>query len=233
MCKPRGRLYNAAQKSMDNIPRESSSLSRPTIFGIAGLFISAVVMYAGYAYALADVCAARERFDTVAYISMALALGSALLLIWSAISRRNWLNIFISSASALACLGLAVIAFAAMWVGVTGEVAPDVTVRGSDGVSFAFSEGFRISQVEVGGPQVRWSIRAADQRRPPTAQEIGELSPGRVPEGFVEVEPLRLEGGSLPDGEYRLTATSPCAYRPAQASFTVRQGRVVTTSATR
>jgi len=227
MCKRGGRLYNAAGNCMDNIPRESKSLSRPTLFGIAGLFTSAIVMYAGYAFALRDVCAARERFDIAAYISIALALGSALLLVWSAIRQRSWLNIFISAAVALACLGLALIAFAAAWVGVIGEVAPDASVRGRDGVSFAFSEGFRISQVDVSGPQVRWSIRAMDQRRPPLSQEVGEIFLGRVPEGYVEVEPLRFESGSPPDGDYRLTAASPCAYRPAQASFTVRQGRVV------
>jgi hypothetical protein len=183
-------------------------------------------LYAGHQYALRDVCAARERFAAGAYIAIAVALASALMLVWSALRQRNWLNIFISSAAALACLGLALIAFAADWAGVAGEVAPDIRVRENDGARVGFSAGFRISQVEVRGPQVVWSIRAIDQKRPPLIQEVGEIALGRVPEGYVEVEPLKVEAASLPDGDYRLTATALCAYRPAQASFAVRQGRV-------
>lgn len=213
---------------MDNTPREKKSLDRLTIMGVAGLFLSGVILYAGNAYAMRDVCAARERFEAGAYVAVAVAMASALLLAWSAVRNRNWLNIFIASAAVLACIGLALLAFAAAWVGVGGEVAPEVQVRGGDGVRFGFSEGFRISQIEVRGPQALWSIRAVDQRRPPLVEEVGDFSLGRAPEGYVEVEPLEHDPASLPDGDYRLTATAPCAYRPAQASFTVRQGRVVT-----
>ena len=213
--------------AMDNIPRQSKSLGRPTYIGIAGLFLSALILYAAIAYSQRDVCAERERFEAGAYIALAVALASALLLGWSAVRYRNWLNIFISAAVALACLGFSVGIFASIWVGVPGESVLDVHVRGRDGVRFEFSKGFRVSQVEVRGPQVLWSIRAIDQRRPPLIQDIGDISPGRVPEGYVEIEPLKVEAGQLPDGDYRLTAIAPCAYRPAQASFTVRQGRVV------
>jgi hypothetical protein len=220
-------LYNAAQKRMDKTPRENRSLARPAYLGIAGLFISAAVLYAGYAFGLRDVCAERERFEAGAYIALAVAAASALLLIWSAVRHRNWLNIFISSAAALACLGFALGIFASIRIGIPGESAFDVRVREKDGVRFEFSEGFRISQVEVRGPQALWSIRSIDQRHPPLIQEIGGISLGRVPAGYVEIESLKIEAGGLPDGDYRLTATAPCAYRPAQASFAVRQGRVV------
>ncbi|HKG22576.1 MAG TPA: hypothetical protein VKC34_11805 [Blastocatellia bacterium] len=199
----------------------------PTALGIAGLFLSAAILYAGRQYALRDVCAANERFGAGAYTAVAVALASALLLAWSAVRRRNWLNIFTSSAVALACLGLAVIAFAANWAGVGGELAPDIRMRGNDGARFGFSEGFRISQIEVRGPQAMWRIRAIDQKRPPLIQEVGEIALGSVPEGYVEVEPLGVEAASLPDGDYKLTATALCAYRPAQAAFAIRQGRVV------
>ena len=135
-------------------------------------------------------------------------------------------NILIAVVSSLVSLG--VIAYAAfLFLGLSlSEKAADVRVSDDNGLHFSFTEGYRVSSLRVEGPAGGWSIKAVDEKRPPLSQNIPRYNLGETPPGYIEQESSIALDRALPDGEYRVEATVLCAYRPARASFTIKQGRL-------
>ena len=215
------------ESAMTNV---SGKVSGATLIGIglATLAFAAVVLYAGYRYSFSDVCVQSRRFSIAALATVIAAIIAMILLIWGAARGPTGRNILITVVSSLVSLG--VIAFAAfLFLGLSlSETAADVRVSDDNGLHFTFTEGYRVSSVRVETPAGRWSIKAVDGTRPPLSQNIRRYTLGETPAGYVEQESSIKPDGPLPDGEYRVEATVLCAYRPARASFTIKQGRLST-----
>ena len=197
-----------------------------TGIGFATLAFAAVLLYAGYRFALSDVCAESRRFSMAALATVIAAIISIIFLIWGAARGPTGRKIFVAVLLSLASLG--VIAYAAfLFLGLSlSETAADVRVSYDNGLHFSFTEGFRVSSLRVEGPAGRWSIKAIDETRPPLSQNIPRYTLGQTPAGYIEQESSIKLDQALPDGEYRVEATVLCAYRPARASFTIKQGKL-------
>ena len=194
--------------------------------GLATLAFAGLVLYAGYRFALRDVCAQSDRYSFAALAAIIAAVISIIFFVWSAVRGRARRNIFVAIASSLASLGVIACAVFLYLALAFSEPAADVRVSYDDGLHFSFTEGFRVSSLRVEGPAGRWSIKASDEMRPPLSQNIRRYTLGEPPAGYAEQESSIKPGGALPDGEYRVEATVLCAYRPARASFTIRQGQL-------
>ena len=197
--------------------------------GLATLAFAFVLLYAGYRFALSDVCVQSRRFSIAALAAVIASVISIIFLIWGAARGPTGRNILITVVSSLVSLG--VIAYAAfLFLGLSlSETAADVRVSDNNGLHFIFTEGYRVGSLRVEGPAGRWSIKAIDGTRPPLSQSIPRFTLGQTPAGYIEQEPSIKLDGPLPDGEYRVEAIVLCAYRPARASFTIKQGRLENT----
>lgn len=198
--------------------------------GLATLVFAIVLLYAGYRFALRDVCAQSDRYAVAALAAIIASVISIIFFIWSAARGRTRRNIFVAVASSLASLGViayAVFLFLALSL---SEPAADVRVSADSGLHFSFTEGFRVSSLRVEGPAGRWSIKANEENRPPLTQNIDRFTLGETPVGYIEQESSIRTETPLPDGEYRVEATVLCAYRPARASFTIKEGRLLQNS---
>lgn len=206
----------------------SEKVSGATLTGIgfAALAFAFVSLYAGYRFALSDVCVQSRRFSIAALATIIAAIISIIFLIWGAARGPTGRNILITVVSSFVSLG--VIAYAAfLFLGLSlSETAADVRVSDDNGLHFTFTEGFRVSSLRVEGAAGRWSIKAVDETRPPLSQNIRRYTLGQTPAGYVEQESSIKLDHALPDGEYRVEATVLCAYRPARASFTIKQGKL-------
>jgi hypothetical protein len=183
-------------------------------------------MYAGYRFALRDVCAQSDRYSIAALAAIIASAVAIIFFIWSAARGRTRRNIFVAVVSSLASFGVigyAAFLFLALSV---SESAADVRVTDDNGLHFSFTEGFRVSSLRVEGPAGRWSIKANDEMRPPLSQNVRHFALGETPAGYTEQESYIKLDPALADGEYRLEATVLCAYRPARASFTIKEGRL-------
>ncbi len=201
-------------------------VSAATLIGIgqATLVFAAMVLIAGYRFALRDVCAWRDRFSIVALATIIASIISIILLVWGAVRGRTQRNIFVAAVSSLLSFGVIAYAVFLILSFSFSERAADVRVSADNGLHFSFTEGFRVSSLRVEGPAGKWSIKASNEMRPPLSQNVPRYTLGETPEGYaVQESSMRLEG-ALPDGEYRVEATVLCAYRPARASFTITQG---------
>jgi len=210
---------------MTNNNEKVSSVTLTGI-GLATLVFAAVVLYAGYRFAIRDICAQSDRYSIAALAAIIASIISIILLIWGAVRGRTRRNIFVAVAASLAALGL--IAYAAfLFLAFSfSEPAADVRVSHDNGLHFTFTEGFRVSSLRVEGAAGRWGIKAIDEMRPPLSQNINRYTLGETPTGYaVQESSIKLDA-ALPDGEYRVEATVLCAYRPARASFTIKQGRL-------
>jgi hypothetical protein len=216
------------ESAMTNTNEKVSSTTLIAI-GLATLAFAVVLLYAGYRFALRDVCAQSERYKIAALATALASIISIIFLIWGAVRRRTGRNIIIAVVSSLASLG--VIAYAAFLLLAFSfsEPAADVRVSDDNGLHFSFTEGFRVSSLRVEGPAGRWSIKAIDETRPPLSQNIPRYTLGQTPPGYAEQESSIKLDHALPDGEYRVEATVLCAYRPARATFTIKQGRLEST----
>lgn len=194
--------------------------------GLATLAFAGVVLYAGYRFALRDVCAQGDRYMIAASAAIIAAVISIIFFIWGASRGHTRRNIFVAVASSLASSGVIAFAIFLFLALSLSDSAADVRVSDDDGLHFSFTEGFRVSSLRVEGPAGRWSIKASDENRPPLTQSIDRFTIGQTPTGYVEQESSMKLDGPLPDGEYRVEATVLCAYRPARTSFTIKQGRL-------
>ena len=198
--------------------------------GLATLAFAGVVMYAGYRFALRDVCAQSDRYSIAALAAIIASVISIIFFIWSAVRARARRTVFVAVVSSLASFGVigcAAFLFLALSV---SESAADVRVSADSGLHFSFTEGFRVSSLRVEGPAGRWSIKANEENRPPLTQNIARFTLGQTPPGYIEQESSIKLDPALADGEYRVEATVLCAYRPARASFTIKQGRLESAS---
>lgn len=206
----------------------NGKVSATTLIGIglAALAFAVVSLYAGYRFALGDVCAQSDRYKIAALATVLASVISIIFLIWGTARGPTGRNILIAVVSSLASLG--VIAYAAfLFLAFSfSEPAADIRVLDNNGVHFIFTEGFRVSSLRVEGPAGRWSIKAIDETRPPLSQNIPRYTLGETPPGYAEQESSIKRDTPLPDGEYRVEATVLCAYRPAIASFTIKQGKI-------
>ena len=194
--------------------------------GLATLAFAGVVLYAGYRFALRDVCARGDRYSLAAFMTVIACLISIVLLICGAVRDKSRRNIFIVILSSLASLGLAGFALFLMLAISMAEMAADVNVSDDGGLHFRITEGFRVKALFVEGPAGRWGIAAVNEQRPPLSQNIGRYTLSHAPAGYVENQTPAWITDPLPDGEYRVEATVMCAYRPARASFTIKQGKI-------
>ena len=198
--------------------------------GLATLAFAGVVMYAGYRFALRDVCAQSDRYSIAALAAIIASVIAIIFFIWSAARGRTRRNIFVAVVSSLASFGVigyAAFLFLALSV---SESAADVRVSADSGLHLSFTEGFRVSSLRVEGPAGRWSIKANDEMRPPLSQNVRHFTLGETPAGYIEQESSIRTETPLPDGEYRVEAIVLCAYRPARASFTIKEGRLLQNS---
>ncbi len=194
--------------------------------GLATLAFALVLLYAGYRFALGDVCAQSDRYKIAALATALASVISIIFLIWGAARGPTGRNILITVVSSLVSLGvIAYTAFLFLTFSFS-ETAADVRVSEDNGLHFSFTEGYRVASLRVEGPAGRWSIKAIDETRPPLSQNIPRFTLGETPTGYIEQESSIKLDQSLPDGEYRVEATVLCAYRPARASFTIKQGRL-------
>jgi hypothetical protein len=194
--------------------------------GLATLAFAGVVMYAGYRFALRDVCAQSDRYSVAALAAIIASVISIIFFIWSAARGRTRRNTFVAVASSLASFGVIAYAIFLFLALSLSEPAPDVRVSADSGLHFSFTEGFRVSSLRVEGPAGRWNIKAIEENRPPLTQNIDRFTLGETPAGYTEQESYIKLDPALADGEYRLEATVLCAYRPARASFTIKEGRL-------
>lgn len=192
--------------------------------GLAALVFAGLVVYAGYRFALRDVCAQVDRYSIAALAAVIASVISIIFFIWGAARGRTRRNIFVAVALSLASSGVIVYAVFLFLALSLSESAADVRVSDANGLHFSFTEGFRVSSLRVEGPAGRWSIKAIDEMRPPLSQNIPRYTLGETPVGYIEQESSIRIDTPLPDGEYRVDATVLCAYRPARASFTIKQG---------
>jgi hypothetical protein len=183
-------------------------------------------MYAGYRFALRDVCAWSDRYQIAALAAIIASVISIIFLIWGAVRGRTRRNIFVAVMLSLLSFGVIAYAVFLYLAHSFSEQAADVRVSADNGLHFSFTEGFRVSSLRVEGPAGRWSIKAIDEMRPPLSQNIRHFTLGETPAGYIGQESSIRSETPLPDGEYRLEATALCAYRPARASFTIKQGRL-------
>jgi hypothetical protein len=197
-----------------------------TGIGLATLAFAVVVLYAGYRFALGDACAQSRRFFVAALATVIAAIISIIFLVWGAVRGRTGRNTLIAVVSSLA--SLCVIAYAAfLFLGLSlSEKAADVRVSDDNGLHFSFTEGYRVRSLRVEGPAGKWEIKAVDETRPPLSQSLPRYTLGETPPGYAEQESSFKLDRALPDGEYRVEAIVLCAYRPARASFTIRQGKL-------
>lgn len=197
--------------------------------GLATLAFAAVLLYAGYRFALRDVCVSSDRYSLAAFMTIIACVISIVLLICGAVRQKTRRNIVIVVVSSLASLGLAGFAAFLILLFSFAEMAADVRVSDDNELHFSITEGFRVKSLYVEGPAGRWGITAVDEQRPPLSQNITRYTLGRTPPGYVEQQsPIKLTE-PLPDGEYRVEANVMCSYRPTRASFTIKQGRVEST----
>ena len=203
-------------------------ISATTLIGIgfATLAFAGVVLYAGYRFALRDVCAQGDRYSVAALAAIIASVISIIFFIWGAVRGRARRNTFVAVASSLASSAVIVYAVFLFLALSLSEPAADVRVSDDNGLHLSFTEGFRVSSLRVEGPAGRWSIKAMDEMRPPLTQNIPRYTLGQTPAGYIEHESSLGIETPLPDGEYRVDATVMCAYRPARASFTIKQGRL-------
>ena len=197
-----------------------------TGIGLATLAFGVVVLYAGYRFALGDACAQSRRFSVAALATAIAVIISIIFLVWGAVRGRTGRNTLIAVVSSLASLG--VIAYAAfLFLGLAlSEKAADVRVSDDNGLHFSFTEGYRVSSLRVEGPAGKWGIKAVDETRPPLSQSLPRYTLGETPPGYAEQESSFKLDRALPDGEYRVEAIVLCAYRPARAAFTIKQGKL-------
>jgi hypothetical protein len=194
--------------------------------GLATLAFAAVLLYAGYRFALRDVCYGGDRYSIAAFMTVVASVIAMALLIWGAVRQKTRRNIFIAAVSSVVSLGVAALALFTMLLFAFAEKAADLHVSDDDGLRFSITEGFRVKSLYVEGPSVRWGITAVDEQRPPLSQNIARFAVGHTPPGYVEQPaPTRLPD-PLPDGDYRVEATVLCSYRPTRSSFTIKQGRL-------
>jgi hypothetical protein len=195
---------------------------------LALLALGCVAVYAGYWYAFGDVCMARERFSPFAYGAIAASLVAAGLAVWGALRRRGKLTWAIASATALACLALAAYSFVIVYYTFAGfaEFATNVRVSGDGGIRFNFDEGYRVGSLYVEGPAGRWSTWVATGNEAPLIQDLGPITLGQVPPGFVLGDSSLPSFNPPPDGVYRVRALAFCTYRPATTAFVIRQGQL-------
>ena len=206
----------------------NEKVSATTLIGIglATLVFAGLALFAGYRFALRDVCARSDRYSVAALVTIIASIISIIFLIWGAVRGRTWRNILVAVASALASFGVIAYALFLILALAMSESAADVRVSDDNGLHFSFTEGFRVSSLRVEGPAGRWSIKAIDENRPPLSQNIHHFTLGETPTGYAEQESSIKLDRPLPDGEYRVDATVLCAYRPARASFTIKEGRL-------
>lgn len=207
-------------------PNEKVSATTLIGIGLATLAFAAVSLYAGYRFALGDVCAQLYRYKIAALVTVIASVISIIFLIWGAARGRTGRTTLIAIVSSLASLG--VIAYSAfLFLSFSfSESAADIRVSDDNGLHFNFTEGFRVSSLRVEGLAGRWSIKAVDETRPPLSQNIPRYTLGQTPPGYIEQESTVKLDRALPDGEYRVEATVLCAYRPARTSFTIKQGKI-------
>ncbi|HJQ68903.1 MAG TPA: hypothetical protein VKA70_08015 [Blastocatellia bacterium] len=199
-----------------------------TGIGLATLALAGVILFAGYRFALRDVCAGSNRFSYAALAAVIASAVALILFIWGAVRGRTRGKIFLGVASSLASFGVIACALFLLLAFSMSEPAADVRVSQDDRLRFSFTEGFRVSSLRVEGPAGRWSIKANDESRPPLSQAVGHYTLGESPDGYAEQESSIKLDGPLPDGEYRIQATVLCAYRPSFATFIIKQGRLQT-----
>ncbi|HEX5736761.1 MAG TPA: hypothetical protein VF131_28275 [Blastocatellia bacterium] len=194
--------------------------------GLATLAFAGVVLYAGYRFALRDVCAQNDRYSIAALAAIIASVISIIFFIWGAVRGRAWRTTLAAVASSLASLGL--IAFAAfLFLALSmSESGAEVSVSEDNGLHISVAEGFRVRSLRVEGTGGRWSIKAIDEMRPPLSQNVARYTLGQTPAGYDEQESTIKLDGALPDGEYRVEAIITCPYGPARASFTIKQGKL-------
>jgi hypothetical protein len=208
--------------------KNEGKVSSATLIGIglATLAFAGVVMYAGYRFALRDVCAQSDRYSIAALATIIASVLSIIFLIWGAVRGRTLRAILVAVASSLASFVLiacTVFLFLALSM---SEPGADISVSVDNGLHFGVSEGFRVSSLRVEGPAGRWSIKAINELRPPLSQNIPRYTLGQTPAGYAEQESSIKLDGALPDGDYRVEAIITCPYGPARASFTIKQGKL-------
>ena len=154
--------------------------------GLATLAFAGVVMYAGYRFALRDVCIRGDRYSIAAFMTVIACVISIVLLICGAVRHKTRRNIFIVIVSSLVSLGLAGFALFLILPLSIAETAADVNVSDDNGLHFIITEGFRVKSLYVEGPAGRWGISAVNEHRPPLSQNIGRFTLGDAPAGYIE-----------------------------------------------
>jgi hypothetical protein len=190
------------------------------------LVFAALLLYAGYRFAMRDVCAAYDRLMPACWATIAASLLAITLSVFGARRLRGWRNKAVVAGVVVASIAVAGYAGALLlWVSSFAEFATDIRVFDDEGLRFELDEGYRVSALEVSGPGVRWRIEAAGGARPPLVQQVGGFAFGETPEGYVQV--LSASEEQLKDGAYRVEATVRCAYRPAVSRFVIKESRIV------
>jgi hypothetical protein len=193
--------------------------------GMVALLFAALLLYAGYLFAMRDVCAAYIRLISACLIAIAASAVAVILSVSSSRRIEGWPRKLLAYGVVIASAALAVYAGSLMlWVSSFAEFATDIRVSDEQGLRFDLDKGFRVSALEVSGPGVRWRIEAVEGLRPPLVRQVGGFAFGHAPEGYVQTQPS--SEGQLKDGLYRVEAIVLCAYRPAVAQFTLRGSRI-------
>jgi hypothetical protein len=191
--------------------------------GVAVVF-AALLLYAGYRFAMRDVCAAYSRLMPACCAAIAASALAIVLSVSSARRREGRTGKAIAYGVVTASAALAVYAgVLLLWVSSFAEFASGIRVLDEQGLRFILDEGFRVSALEVSGPGLLWRIEAI-AARPPLVREVGGFAFGHAPDGYVQTQPAGE--GQLKDGLYRVEAIIPCAYRPAVAQFALRESRL-------
>jgi hypothetical protein len=208
--------------------KTNEKVSATTLIGIglATLAFAALLLYAGYRFALRDVCIRSDRYSPAALMTGIASVISIILFICGAARQKTRRNIFIAVGLSLVSLGVAGFAAFLILPISMAEMAADIRVSADNELHFNITEGFRVKSLYVEGPAGRWAIAAVDEQRPPLSQNIDSYTLGQTPPGYIEQPSSFKLTEPLPDGEYRVEANVMCAYRPARASFTIKQGRL-------
>lgn len=189
------------------------------------LVFAALLLYAGYRFAMRDVCAAYSRLVPACWATIGASLLAITLSVFGARAEGGRRRTAMATLIVVASAGLAIYSgVLILWVSSFAEFATDIRISDERGLRFDLDDGFRVSALEVSGPGLRWRIESVDGRRPPLVQQVGGFAFGETPDGYVQVEDASQDG--LKDGSYRVEATIMCAYRPAVAQFAVKEARI-------
>ena len=129
-------------------------------------------------------------------------------------------------------MGSAAYAFVIVYYTFAGfsEFATDVRSAAKDGIRFNFDEGYRVGSLYVEGPHGPLEHGWPTGNEAPLAQDMGPITLGQVPPGFVLGDFVALASyNPPPDGLYRVRALAFCTYRPATGAFVISRGQISST----